>query len=219
MNKPITTKDLKVINDLNQVLKKVYKRYTIFSNGFIIPTTTEDSMVSGGIHFSIIPPETVKKLQDIFNLNLTSDTYSLIVELDASAVFKAIKDNKKDLSSLSFIDNHIYFQGKDMYPIGFVQQDSNVETYLKKVLELHTLFDLVELSEEVVESLSNNNMAILGKEEYKVRLTKEVIPNLKKDMLVHIGFRNDSEPTLFQIMIKTTKNDISSFHFYKCIRY
>jgi len=77
----------------------------------------------------------------------------------------------------------------------------------------------ITLSLDVVKLLLDNRIYTYIQDVYKVRLTKELLPSLKKDMKITISFEQDTNPILFNLILGMAKENVTTYHMYKCIKF
>ena len=215
----IGTKDIKFLNDINQVLKKIYVRYFIFKDGFVV-SFPGDTSVEGGFHFSIIAES-----EKLFNL-LQIDPSSIIC-FYSNQLYTVVKDQKKNIQSISIDteNGHIYLttnEGKQ-HSVGSLSHElTEYRTITSRYAEAKLKYSNLsgeKLDNSVVSLLCDNELAIITKGRYRVRLTKKVIPNIKENMPITISFAETSEKDLFEMTIGTEKDGIECYHSYNCLYY
>lgn len=215
MKKAIVSKDIKIINDVNQVVKKLFHHYVIFPDGMI--TGHAESKLPYGIHWSTLDKD---KCDTIFNLLPVNTDFPIV--LDSLTVYTIYKDCKKEMTDIRIdVDGSIYIVGNIEYKIGFILTDAVDELMFNKKVYEQNMKDLKleEMAFEASGLLMANEMVTYESGEYKIRVTKSVIPNLKKDSVIHIGFIDSNVDGLFESVITMKKDMVNSFHKYQCIKY
>jgi len=217
INSPImelTSKDIKKLNEFNQIVKRVFNGIYIFSDGIIMTDPEIGNRVNKGVHFATTSIQPIDNIPSNYYMSLKCDK-----------IFKFIRDNKKNIRYLTIDGGDLYIDLKDESKeiIGRIF-DADDNLYLKKraisnTIEYHKTHSSL-VSQNVIESLSDNEIYTYGDDEYRVRITKELLPALKRDMKVNISFRDEvGDPTLFYIILSVDKGDVITYHMYKCIKY
>lgn len=216
-------KDLKVINDLNQVVKNLFEQYVISLDENLIMGVSGLSALNKGTHFS-----TYSGVEQIKNMLPEGLKY---IRLVAGSVFGAIRDHKKELIGIEVVDRNIYFTRKD------AEADSIVQIQIGDIIDrpldddwtYRTYFlagkmkqiQMPEPSDLHVNLLMEREMVMLKEGDYKVRVTKEIIPNLTSKSEVSILFTDEfvSDPTLFNLIIRMEKTGVATYSIYTCLKY
>ena len=76
---------------------------------------------------------------------------------------------------------------------------------------------LIHINEEDVISLVSNTLIVVSHKKYKIRITKELIPGLKKNFMLSCFFEDISD-IVFNCTIVCHRLECITFHRYKCIR-
>jgi hypothetical protein len=212
----LVSKDIKVINDFNQISKKIFKNYYIFNN--ILVCNNEDANINKGQHFAFTINNPLNNLLEDKLLYITTDN-----------IFKTIKDQKKNIKQININDdNELFISGDNELKshIGKIMDHTkmddnitqlfiNANYYIKNSLNTFNF-----LSKEIKESLCDNNLIIYKKDDYKFRLTKELIPNLKVEYPINIVFFDIPQNLdLIEVLICVDRGILKSFHKYICIKY
>ena len=209
---------LKSLNDFNQDIKTIFSNYYIYPNGMVI-SKKHNNISMLGKHLCITDYVFLNDYKD-YVINLVSDT-----------VYRVIKDNKKDIKWLS-IDNggniKLCTNDNDI-SIGYIVQPDSIET--AAILDVYNLSNKtyddiinnlnnirIQLSEEDVLSLTKNAYKNIVAGEYKCRITRELMPGLKKSNKVDIYFNDNIEDErLFNMYVIVERNKLKSYHQYTCI--
>lgn len=204
--------ELNKLNNLNQDLKTIFNNYILLDNGFIYG----DSILHKGSHM----------VYTDFKMFFTGfDNY--VFRINSKDLFETIKDNKKIISFITVIDNILYLGGEDsLFKIGdmipFKWDCTGLNDYLSLInLLANEKIDsdtYVELTNEAVIDLIGNLYINIKRDKYKTRITKEVIPGLKKSHEVVIEFFDHTkDKTLFYLGIKVKRASCTSYHIYTCL--
>lgn len=198
--------ELNSLNNLNQDLKTVFKTYSLIGN-----------MISG---VPLLGKGTHHALTQYIFPDLCSETHILVIESDP--LFKCIKTDKKNIGGYRVGDNDdLYlFTDTETYHIGYVIKRDSIaaEPYMKSLkLYCHNnTVTTIKLSSEDVEDLVKNSLKHIQSDKYRTRITREVIPGLKKTHDVYLGFSNIDEKT-FGFHITTNRATCITYHSYKCL--
>lgn len=213
MLKLIDKKQIKLLNDLNQITKKVFARYYIFSDGFLIPSPGE-RQIKGGFHFCVSPD--TQRILEIFELT------EQVVYINSNDLYKTVKDNKKIITHILVESSKIYLTdgAETKFVIGGYHKPTEAvgKNYARARVKYENS-DKSHISAEMVESLCANNIVAFSDDNYKVRLTKELVPNIKKDFPMSIAFIPSDDENVFETLILLKKDEVVNCHLYKCIKY
>ena len=200
--------ELKSLNDLNQDLKSIFTVYALCRHNICVGTP----ILHKGFHFGT----TKSVLPGI-------DYSNTVVVIDSVKLFQAVKNNKKDISGYVINDSILNLFSKDsLFEIGRVISVDSYEAnrYIKplesipelKLSELH----LKQLSPLVVENLVKNEIHNISDDKYRTRISREVIPGLKKSHNVFAGF-SDIDDYTFRLYIRANRSCVDTMHVYKCL--
>ena len=209
----LTKKDIKALNDMNQDLKSIFKSYYISGD---IAINVPPEPVMGASCAKIISPAALTLIQTYFQgepIKIISDN-----------LYRVIKDHKKEITSLSVKNSDIFLDGKESYHIGRVNIFINLLTSdenIKQFKDANELFDSftpdIELSETDVIGLVSNEYRNINYESYRTRITRQLMPGLKKKHYVHISFEDDNDE-LFLMKLMVYRDTIISAHQYRCLK-
>lgn len=208
-------KKIKTINDFNQVVKKYFKYCFIFNDGVIV-CEDKDKCTKKGFHFCTI---------EMVPLDIVP--VDQVIKISCETIFKTIRDRKKEIQSIEEIDGDIYFvldterihMGSIVTEGGLKQEIKDNYDMAKNLLSLSEDHDKSILTEETVVALVNNELIHYDKDNTNLRITKELVPNLKKDSNVSIEFFDVKKNLqLFQLFFSVIRENVNSYHRYICIR-
>lgn len=212
---PLSQKEIKAINEFNQVAKKVFKAFYLTNTG-VLYTDNDKATIDKGFHIA-------KSKNDIFNSFFCTDGY--IICLMTDYIYKAIKEDKKNIDKLIFSSHSIFFvtNSNKEYPIGTIHRidSSNEEknTSFCKLEESLNNKGWIHLENEVINLLCNNELVtyVSSNEKYKLRFTKQIIPGLKPDSKVDIYFDDiDESKNVFSSTFRIDREELISYHQYIC---
>jgi hypothetical protein len=195
----------------------MFKRFYLFKNGMMV-SKSDDQELPIGFHFC------------------TSDTNPFnfienkVIEMSTSAIFKLLKERKKEIKYVSIIESDLYFESDDnQFLIGSIIEPHKIDTeiqdiYFKAKNFLSTNINFSLLDDNVKEILCQKGIVTYFSDhslgDYKLRMTNQLIPALKKDMQVKIGFHDvPKESSLFYTLMLVERGTILSHHIYKCLKY
>jgi hypothetical protein len=210
---PVVSKDIKFLNDINQVVKKSFLRYFIARNGVVF-TNDDGKVMDNGIHFSFI--EDMDKI-----MNLIGIPERHILMLDSAEVYTHFKDQKKFIKYLKINDQGIFISGEEKEcRIGaLIDLTDSMESVYKSAVDRILKNDGITISNDDIEKLLKNEVVTYGEGDTRVRVTKTLIPHIKLDLPITITFLDVENPDLFETMISITKDNITNFHVYTCIKF
>ena len=214
VNISIASKELKFINDINQVVKKSFLHYFITDKGLIF-TDVNGACIDNGFHFSYI--RNIDKLLEV--IPIPNDELLVFYSQD---LFNAIKENKKIIHSIKILNNKVYLvTDKESFLVGqYAEFDEGLkEIYRKAVTYTFKLEPQYELPNELIKSLVENEIITYRQGDHKVRITKTLFPHIKVGLPIKISFIGLNENDLFETIINITKDNVTNFHVYKCIKF
>lgn len=195
--------ELNRLNKINQELKHIFNYYIISNDGTMM-LKNNDQYILSGIHFiNLIDFKPFSFMYDFNNY-----------EFSSKDIFDIIKNHKKDINSI-FIDNgELYLKSdKDKYKIGNVNSD--VSYPLSYIDDSN---NMIELSQSDCINLIRNKYVNLSLDKFRVRITKEVIPGLKKSHKIIIFFKeHETDNKLFYLILKVYRDGMITYHKYRCI--
>lgn len=208
-------KEIKKINDFNQDAKNIFTEYYILPSGIIIGEST----LLRGIHFILL------------NDNLPIE--NKVLSFNSKDIYTSIKDNKKNITNLLFVNSDIYFETIDINKNLIIGQyytteeslpnkiNANKDTVSKIISDYISIQsnETVNIDTNDVESLVSNGVLNITAGKYMTRITKELIPGLRKNDNINILFYDDINPELFKIVIQVnrSKSKMISYHVYTAI--
>lgn len=200
--------ELNSLNNINQDLKTVFTAYALCNNGVCVGVP----ILHKGFHHGVTPytfPE------------INYETHMVIIE--SADLFKCIKDNKKDIigyriddrDGLSLITNTVSFPIGSVLSIDkiaakpFIEMEKNIpdydETYPPEGLKITNVEDMVK-----------NQIVNISISKYRTRISREVIPGLKKNHTVVVGF-TDIDDMTFGLHLIAERACVRTKHIYKCL--
>lgn len=225
----ITEKNfVKRLNDLNQEMKNIFNEYYLFPNGIISSEKQFRKLHKGDVIIST-------------TYNFIDEYKDHIIRLNAPNIYQTIKEHKKDIDGIINIDGTIFFTNEDesfiSLPIGTVfgtKITKSVKTwpygeYLSNLIgdcgwinELgHFEFIIPEhliLDEDHVKSLVNNGITTIRSNGFSTRITKELVPSLKKtDTVMYYCTPKDEHTFYVNIIIRKKTSDIFVFYRYTAL--
>ena len=198
--------ELNSLNNLNQDIKTIFKTYAIIGN-----TISGAPILRKGTHHTLT--------QYVFP---AVNTETHIVVIESGDLFQCIKTDKKNIKGYRIEDNgDLYLIGDSVsFPIGYVLNKDSIaaKPFIESVKSLfqEQTVSTVKLTEDDVEDLVKNAMKPIQSNQYRTRITREVIPGLKKTHDVFISF-SDIDDKTFGLHIVANRATCVSYHSYKCL--
>lgn len=205
--------ELNKFNDLNQDLKTVFSTFFLYGDGCVLG----ESVLHKGKHFAYTNFKMFFEYPE-----------DVILKFNSQAIFKAISDNKKNIKAISIVDNSIFLIGDSIDPI-IIGDVINVNLILENTSEDIMLFhrilnrdshgvDVVQLTTDDVHRLVKNEFINITQHKYRTRITREVVPGLKKSHELILDFcKHDTDKTLFHLIIKSIRKSCVTYHWYTCL--
>lgn len=212
---PVVSKDLGVINTINQVVKKSLLYYFVVRNGVVF-TVEGGNILENGTHFSFI--DDMEKFQKYFPI---PEGHAII--LNSQVIYTTIRDFKKYINTIKFEDNLIYFVTEDaQFEIGKVvsMDKADLREKYDKAKWFIPQKETETLTDDMIQTMLNNEVITYGEGDYKLRITKTLFPHIKLGLPMSIKFFGlEEEPDLFQSMIAIDKDGVTNFHVYTCVKF
>ena len=210
---------LKAINDLNQIVKKLYTRYIIIRDKDLIVPDKDGLSIDKGTHFAT--SKLVTTIMDIFPDDVT------MISLDAGAIFTIIKEEKSNIDGIMIHEGGVFFIMKDAgrsVIIGSVKTDIELSQLTTRTIDLSqwVLGNLsFNYSDRYVDNLMDKELVILRSGDKKARITKELIPNLTKKTVMAYEFTDEltNNTNTFNLIISMEKGSVYQYHIYTCFHY
>jgi len=205
--------ELNAFNDVNQDLKTVFDIYYLFNDGYVIG----DPKLGKGKHFGLT------EFKMFFDYPVDS-----VLKLESKVIFDTVSKNKKIIKSIDIIDNVVYLIGENNLNvnIGELININSVKNNLLDILSLSknvlnpdriNAYSHIRLSEDDVSDMYSAFVNI-SEDIYRTRLTKEVLPGLKKSHTVDIYlFDHEKDEGLFYLLLKSTRKKCDTYHLYLCL--
>lgn len=205
-------KTIKEINNINQIIKHTFESFVLNHDGVAYQSQAK---VSFGYHMART------NLQKY--LCVPEDG---MVKFSCPAIFKAIKDRKKEIRGYGITDNiaHFITDTGDRIIIGQVldrKTSDEISTRALSFMEIYNHCDIsTELNEDDIDSLVNK--VVLNKEydEYKMVLTHKILPQIKKVNKAPIMINDEhTENHTFVGIFTINHGDVVTTHFYKFLKF
>ena len=201
--------EVKKLNDFNQEAKNIFAEYTLYNEGKRIICVGINGKPGYGSHHIITNND---------------GKYSVLSELiakkplsvDSKVLFKTISTRKSTKILQAKTDDLFELCGSDFTDTVGI---SHVYKYDKLFEFNDETKDIMKLSSDSVEDLCNNKFLIYNESsKYRTRITRGLIPGLKKSHEIFIGVTDDpNNKKLYRLTIVNSRNDIMSFHNYTCV--
>lgn len=215
---PIVSKNVKPFNDLNQIVKKCFNIYFIFRNGLICsPTGEYVKGINKGTHIAFCE-SLVKEIYAFIESHYRIEEGKFISFI-SDQLFTALKEKKKLLESIKIEDNVIsIFRDKEEFTVGYIANVDEVDLESGQLLAKHIMRNDHISMNFSIEGLLNNELVTITKDDCKARMTKELIPVLKKDSNIYYNIMNGSKDR-FKLLIICESKGVRLLHVYTCVKY
>lgn len=204
----------------NQDVKNIFTEYIVFPSGMTVGVPKLEK----GFHFVI----------DGFDISEYINKNIFGIRYNSKSIFDGLKIDKKNTDGLSISnDSDIYYYNSSEKKcigenIGIIHiNEMSIPKHLSpfvsmnfnKFNEIVTGFTpQISLNKDDVKALVGNEIINIDAEQYSTRISRELIPGLKKSDKVFIDFI-DVNGLLYQIIIKAIRSSTTSFHCYTAIRF
>lgn len=208
-------KEIKKLFDFNQDAKNIFSIYSSSPDNIIVG----DSILNRGEHF-------------ITNGYYLSNSKDYIERFNSVKIYDYMKNYKKIINKLC-IDNFssIYFDADGMgtelnigYCSSFDLANSGIKDKLSAVKEYLSVlsnpnFQYIEMGQEGATKLVGNGIIDLESGKYKTRISRELIPGLKKKDYIYAAFLDTDDKNLFKVVLKAERqtSKCTSYHIYTAI--
>lgn len=217
------SKELKCIHDLNQIVKKLFSQYIIIRDSGLIIPDNDGLLPDKGTHFTLSPSvsEIMEMLPD----------YIGAISLDAKAIFDVVKEEKKKIRGIEIDNEIISFILKDGDDSSQTRTIGRVITGVffhqpiyERILSIATWINEntdLQYDSTYVDNLMNKELVILTSGRHRVRITRELIPNLSKTSTFAYEFADHftDNPDTFNLIVSMEKGNVMHYHIYTCFDY
>lgn len=197
-------------NNVNQDMKHLFTRYTLYNNIVI-----GDNVDEYGKHFAKV------------DYKLPNLPDNILITIDSAKLFDTQKEHKKNIIGYSIINEELFLtmQGMDDIQIGHARDVNGLATTklkleLKEAKEfIDTPRQYIKLTDEDMENLLEFKTKIVIKSgPFKVFITKDTVPNIKKSDYVDVSFSKTNNSTVFQMIIRICRGGTTiTHHVYRCL--
>lgn len=205
--------ELNSLNNLNQDLKTIFSSYMLITTEVMFPVAycIGENIASRGKHLCHT------------EYSFPGIEIGFVVQIISDKLFQCIKNNKKNIIGYEIIDSDIFLISEtEKWEFGIVHKlDSKAckeaIPKLESILEtISTEPSTIKLTDDDVLDLTKNEMLNISKDKYRTRITREIIPGLKKTHTVTIRFSN-IDNSLFLLSIDVERSTCVSHHVYTCV--
>lgn len=207
--------------NLNQDLKTVFQTYNISKDGIypsgICHYIKDGYVLRTGEHYALI---TDKSISDIIDYDIC---------IDSKKLYKFYSSYKKYVTNISLHDEDIIINTNGLdkseytnvigYRCGDIQKSlfESLPLYNDDKDMIKNFKPNIILSEDEIINLVKNGNMFLKDAEFTTRITRELIPGLKKTHKVEVMFHHLPEGNMFRCIIKAERSTVTTFHLYKCL--
>lgn len=204
-------KEVTKLYNTNQDIKNIFSEYTILPNGLTIGIP----ILEKGSHCILNGYE----LPNIDEKNIMIEPFIY----SSKQIFDSIKENKKIIDSIVLIKNTLSFLSSttsQIFEIGRVMNSSDSKTFDNNMVEFDRAKERkwLSLSEDDVKDLVGNKIIEIKEDKYRTRISRELMPGLKKSHSVSISFE-ESTNEIFKIIIMVQRAYVTSIHIYSALYY
>ena len=208
-------KEIKRLFDFNQDAKNIFSVYSSSPDNIIVG----DCVLNRGEHF-------------IVNGYYLSNQKNYIERFNPKTIYESMKEHKKIINNISINDtSDIHFDTSDMniqFNIGhcssfeFINPDIKNKLLLaKEYLSILSVSDFpyIEMGQEGATKLVGNGIIDLESGKYKTRISRQLIPGLKKKDYIYATFLDTDDENLFKVILKAERQTSKciSYHIYTAI--
>lgn len=215
---PITSKDIKYMNNINQELKVIFEEYVV-RDGLVL-TGPDKFMSNKGYHFAVV---------DFAPLILSEKIGDIVYS--SKGVYNAFKANKSKLSSI-YLDTNDYniyveFTTDEKIMIAEVVKSIDIRyrnkfDIYKKNINIPSDFCMIPES-SVIKMCDKNPVILESGSEMETVITKELIPGMKntksKTTKASYAMRQGKDRDTFELYLRGDHEFIKSYHKYLCFKW
>ena len=207
--------ELNKFNNLNQDLKTIFDYYYIYNDSQYV---FGEAKLHKGKHFVCT------------SFKMFFEHPNCALRFCSQQIFEAISKNKSKIKYITIIDSCIYLGGDiDLIRIGQMidlkSTDSDMSMYntintehVNDIITEQLSSHIIHLTDEGIKDLVSNEFINVSENRYRTRITKEVIPGLKKSHEVGLWFsKHTKDSSLFYLTIIVERNNCTSYHRYTCL--
>lgn len=195
---------VKQIFDFNQEAKHIFERYMFTPNGFVVG---EHNFI--GTHY----------IEKGFNFQNIEE----IQEFISNEIYELLKTGRKNITEWERSNNFLYTINGKVFGYGVPYTDNDYFTMTSKANKFAWSFinssHILNLNEDDVYDLTKNKIIDIKCGEYSSRISRKVIPGLKKSHKVQIRFYESDLTNVFYMHIKVDRKVLVSHHIYQCIKF
>jgi len=209
----LTKKFKKKLYDINQDMKTLFFKYNIYPDNIIISNNLDMPSFHGA------------KLID--RIDFPDEFDSIVLSLHSRQIYDVYSDHKSELDYIFLVNGFIYLGNDETkYEIGSYYSEDGTNSLKFVGLKQHTTEIInefnptISLDSEKIEKLYKGSLIKIAPEnkKYKTRLSKGVVPGLKKSSLLDIEFHDHEENDfLYFITLRNTRNKVYTYHERMCI--
>jgi hypothetical protein len=213
-NLKVDKKIIKKVEELNKVMRRMCKVYCLFGDGIALPYQNS-KVIDIGYHFA--QSETIQEIVSA----MTNSGFLILNGVKISEVFKDYK--KSEIEEIVVDNNLIKIKvSTDKKELNFVIgeiSDSIIPNIYFKVKEKIKQFKQksIKMSDEATQTLLDGEILIHQYEDFRIKMSKELLPTLKNSSDIWFLFSEINEE-IFEAVLMDEDNSISSFHLYSCIK-
>lgn len=212
----LETKQVKLINEINQYAKKLFpKGYYISPEGVIYSDT---SKLEAGIHF--IKVDDVNKYLDLM---CPKGRYT---QMYPEPLYTKFKDDMKLITGIceDVFGLYPHIPGEDE-PV-YIGKTTSSKRVKERVAEIISELDkyiqdnpLEELDSDTIDDINNGAVINYSRGDCSVALCKRILPSLVKTSKVSVVIiPSPNDDNLFNVLLETINKGFKTYNIYLCIK-
>lgn len=219
----LTPKEINKFYDINMAMKKIFKSYILTSDGFLY---SYGKYITLDIGYHFCYSDSMMPLHHQLDIGINNILFHSESINEVSKKFK-----KPEIDGLGIHEDTLYFIVKnktDWIKIGTIifndinaALDPRVEFIKTKVETFKIQSKLIDpdISVRIINGEIFNYLEVRDNKEYKLKVSKDLFPILKKDDILSDYFSQNDEKGIFDVILSINRANLVTYHIYKCIDY
>lgn len=194
---------VKEIFEFNQEAKHIFNEYMFSTHGVVVG---EHNFI--GTHY----------IEKGFNFQDTTKVQSFI----SNEIYELLKKGRKNITEWELSNNFLYTVNGKVFGYDVPYSDNDYFIMTNKPNRFAQSFIaspyVLNLSEDDIYDLTKNKIIDIKCDQYSSRISRKVIPGLKKSHKVQIRFYDSELTNVFYMHIRVDRKVLVSNHIYHCIK-